>query len=574
MSGSSVAWIVGGIVVAALLIILLFYILSFLYRRSSKDIAFVRTGFAGQKVVFNGGAFVLPIIHQIVPVNMNTMRLAVQRGRESAMITKDRMRVDVEAEFYVRVQPRPDQIALAAQTLGQRIMQPDSLRELVEGKFVDALRTVAAEMTMEELHEKRGEYVKRVKAQAGEFLLVNGLELEAVSLTQLDQTNMEFFNPSNAFDAEGLTRLTEEIERRKKIRNDIEQDTMIQIRNKNLEAERQSLEIERDSEYARIDSERQIEIQRAAQRAELARERAQRERDAEQAQLEAREEVEKTRIGTEQRLDEERIGRERETQRLEIERRKALELAEQDRSIAIAEKSKSQSEAQALADQARAKAVSAEEKVFSAREVEQAERKKQIDLIGAAQEAEREAVQMRVSAQAEKTAALDRAEARRLTAEGEAEAEKIRVLAAKLRYEIEAEGTRLMNEAQNMLEPDARTAALRMRVIEKLEAIIRESVKPLEKIEGIKILQVTGLGNNGAGGGEAGGSPTDEVLNSALRYRIQAPLIDQVLKEIGIQGGGGDVSRFTDNLMQLRRADVRRASTEVKPRRDEGGEKS
>ncbi len=574
MSGQTVAWIVGGIVVAALLVILVFYILSFLYRRSSKDVAFVRTGFGGQKVVFNGGAFVLPIIHQIVPVNMNTMRLAVQRGRENAVITKDRMRVDVEAEFYVRVQPRPDQIALAAQTLGQRIMQPENLRELVEGKFVDGLRTIAAEMTMEELHERRGEYVKRVRAAAGEYLLASGLELEAVSLTQLDQTNMDFFNPSNAFDAEGLTRLTEEIERRKKIRNDIEQDTMIQIRNKNLEAERLSLEIERDSEYARIESERQIEIQRAVQRAELARERALREREAEQAQLEAREEVEKTRIATEQRLDAERIARERETQRLEIERRKSLELAEQERTIAVAEKSKAQSEAQALADTARAKAVAAEEKVFSAREMEQAERKKQIELIGAAQEAERGAVQMRVSAQAEKTAALDRAEARRLLAEGDAEAEKIRVLAAKLRYEIEAEGARLMNEAQNMLEPDARVSALRMRVIEKLESIIRESVKPLEKIEGIRILQVNGLGGAGAPGADAGGSVTDEVLNSALRYRIQAPLIDQVLKEIGIQSGGGDVSRFTDNLMQLRRADLRRAGAEPKPRRDEGGEKS
>ena len=81
-------------------------------------------------------------------------------------------------------------------------------------------------------------------------LTKNGLELEAVSLTGLDQTDMQFFNPSNAFDAEGLTRLTEEIERRKKSRNDIEQDTLIQIRTKNLETEKQSLEIERSIENA------------------------------------------------------------------------------------------------------------------------------------------------------------------------------------------------------------------------------------------------------------------------------------------------------------------------------------
>ncbi len=74
-------------------------------------------------------------------------------------------------------------------------MQPDALKELVEGKFVDALRTVAAEMTMEELHEKRGDYVQRVRDTVAEDLLKNGLELESASLTQLDQTDMEFFNP-------------------------------------------------------------------------------------------------------------------------------------------------------------------------------------------------------------------------------------------------------------------------------------------------------------------------------------------------------------------------------------------
>ena len=218
-----------------------------LYHRASKERAFVRTGLGGQKVVKDGGAIVLPIFHEVIPVNMNTLRLEVQRGRERALITKNRMRVDVVAEFYLRVQSTAEAIANAAQTLGQRTMQPEALAELIEGKFVDALRSVAAEMSMEEMHEKRGEYVKRVKQAAAEDLLKNGLELETVSLTGLDQTNMEFFNPSNAFDAEGLTQLTEQIERRKKIRNDIEQDTMIQIRNKNLDAEKQSLAIDQAS---------------------------------------------------------------------------------------------------------------------------------------------------------------------------------------------------------------------------------------------------------------------------------------------------------------------------------------
>jgi uncharacterized membrane protein YqiK len=548
MSGETIGLIVVYVVLLAIVIVAAVYLMNWLYRRSSQEVAFVRTGLGGQKVVMNGGAFVLPIIHEVIPVNMNTLRLEVKRGRESAVITKDRMRVDVLAEFYVRVQSMPEAIANAAQTLGQRTMQPEALRELLEGKFVDALRSVAAEITMEQMHEKRGDYVRRVKQAAAEDLLKNGLELESVSLTGLDQTNMEFFNPSNAFDAEGLTRLTEEIERRKKIRNDIEQDTLIQIRNKNLETEKLSLQIDQEGEAARLEHERDVEVRRASQRADLARERAQREQEAEQAQITSRHEVEKSRIVTERSLDEARIKREQDIQRLEVDRRKTLELAEQQRAIAIAQASRAQSEAQAEAELARAKAVSAEEKVFSARETEIAERKKQIEIIAAQQDAERDGIRIKLQAQAEKLAAVDRAEMHRLDAEGEAEAEKIRALAAKLRYEIEAEGSRQMNEAQNTLSPESRTSNMRIRLIDKLEGIIRESVRPLEKIEGIKILQVDGLGGSSpaAGGEGGGGNITDSIVNSALRYRAQAPLLDSLLKEIGITGG--DVTKLTGAL--------------------------
>ena len=564
MSGATIGWIVLGLIVLVVVVVLVFWLLSWLYRRSSKETSFVRTGFGGQKVVINGGALVLPIIHEVIQVNMNTLRLEVRRGRESALITRDRMRVDVVAEFYVRVKPSPEAVADAAQTLGSRTMQPDQLRELLEGKFVDALRSVAAEVTMEQMHEKRGDYVKRVKAAVAEDLLKNGLELEAVSLTGLDQTNMEFFNPSNAFDAEGLTQLTEQIERRKKIRNDIEQDTMIQIRNKNLEAEKLALEIDRDSEYARLQQERELEVRRAVQRAELAKERALREKESEQARIEAHQHVEVAKILQERALDEERISRERQIQQLEIERRKTLELAEQDRAIAIADKSREQSEAQAVADLARAEAVAAEEKVFSAREVEVAERRKHIELIGATQEIEREAMRLQQLAAAEKHAAADRAAARRTAAEGEAEADKIRALAAKIRYEIEAVGMRQMNEAQNVLTPDSRASAVRMKLLDKVEAIIRESVKPMEKIEGIKILQVDGLGGGGGrGDSDAKAGVAENVVNQALRYRAQAPLIDALLKEIGISGG--DVNKLT-NVLGDATAEVPVISGRGKPR--------
>ena len=133
-----------------------------LYHRAEKDRAYVRTGFGGQKVVVDGGSVVLPIFQSIAWVNLQTLRLDVHRDSQDAMITKDRMRVDIGVEFYVRVKPDSSSIALAAQTLGERTNDVAQLRELVEAKFVDALRSVAATMSLVDLQEKRSDFVKAV----------------------------------------------------------------------------------------------------------------------------------------------------------------------------------------------------------------------------------------------------------------------------------------------------------------------------------------------------------------------------------------------------------------------------
>ncbi len=548
-----------GVVVVALLTLGL--ILSRLYHRASKEVSFVRTGFRGQRVIINGGALVLPVLHEIIPVNMNTLRLEVRRANDQALITQDRMRVDVTAEFYVRAKPTAEAIAAAAQTLGLKTMHPEELKQLVEGKFVDALRAVAAEMAMEELHEKRVDFVQKVQQVVSEDLLKNGLELEAVSLTGLDQTSFEHFNPQNAFDAEGLTKLTEAIESRRKKRNDIEQDTAVAISNKNLEAEKQKLEISRDEEYARLAQEREIEIRRASQTALIAAEQAAKLRESEEAKIAAKREVDMTSIHAERAVEEERIEKDRLLREKEIEKVKVIELAEQDKSIAVAEKSKADSIAQAEADKARALAVKEEEAVRTVRQVEMAEREKQVELVQARQSAEKAAISITVAAEAEKQAADDRAAAvttlaeaeadkDRIEAQGEAEAEVLRADAAAKRYTVDAEGKSALNEAANLLSKDVIDMKIRLALLEYLPRIIEESAKPMQQIDDIKIIQVDGLNTGPSGGdGEAvagGGSMADQVVASALKYRAQSPLVDSLLKEIGMDGA--DLNGLTRSL--------------------------
>ena len=630
--------IIATIILTALAIAIFVYLLHWLYRRSSKEVSFVRTGLRGEKVVISGGAFVLPIIHNITSVGMRTLRIEVKRGGDKSFITKNRMRVEIVAEFYVRVTPSKEAVSIAAGTLGKRTMEPERLRDLVQGRFVDALGIVAAQMSMEEIQEKRGEYIKAVKGIVAESLGSTGLELEAVSLTSVDQAGLEVFDPSNAFDAEGLTQLTEQIEAGKKKRNDIEQDTAIRIRSKNLEAEQRSLEIDQEREFSRLLQEREIAKQRDKETTEMAVETARQERLAEEARIQSAEDVEKARIQQQDTIEVERSLREHEltlqieerkklrneierqteidikeknleaeirtleikkenefarlkqeeeissqrakqkaevlkvesdryveaeqaqikaqeevkkleieqqriieitriendqqAQASEIQKRKNLEIEEKNRELEVIAKTVEVLNAVETKEQARAEVVVAEEQVLSAQEVEIAERNKKLQLINAEKEGESEAIQITTLARAEKEAAQEKEQAEKHTS-----------LANKLRYEIDAAGKLMLNEAENARSDESRQSDLRMELARNLDSIIREAVKPMENIDDIKIYELNGMpgfnsnsanpdfvGPNPNGGG---GLP-ENVVNAAMRYRAQVPFIDHLLDEIGM----------------------------------------
>ncbi|MBB4845823.1 putative membrane protein YqiK [Paucibacter oligotrophus] len=527
-----------------------------LYKRSTKETAFVRTGLGGQKVIMDGGAIVLPVFHERVLVNMNTLKLEVMRRERESLITKDRMRVDVTAAFFVRVQQTAEAVSTAAQTLGTRTLAPEALKSLVEDKFVDALRATAATMTIQELQDKRRDFVQAVQNAVAEDLEKNGLELESVSLTSLDQTDKQFFNPNNAFDAEGLTRLTEQTEARRKQRNDVEQETEMQMRTKNLEAQRQKLSIEQDQEFATLTQQRQVETARAEQAAQILTQQAERSREAEAAKIEAERQVSQKKIEAEREIKAAEIDKnlvvqtreielERKTEMQRAEQRKQVEIARQDMAIAIANKSKEQSLADAQANQARADAVKAEEGVNTARQVAVAEREKNIQLIEASKEAEQQAIAVKVSASAEKEAALDRAEAITI----EARAKQAAALA-------EAEGRRAINEALNTLSAAQIDLQVRTQLLQQLPQIIEQAVRPMEQIDSIRIVQVNGL-NGGApgaanegGGTQAVGTFPEQVMNSALQYQIAKPIVDAVMKDAGLSNEGitGMAHKLADML--------------------------
>jgi uncharacterized membrane protein YqiK len=492
-------------------------------------------GLGGQKVIMDGGALVFPVLHETILVNMNTLKLEVTRFGKDSLFTKDRMRVDVVVAFFVRVVPTKEGIANAAQTLGQRTMDPEALSQLVEDKFVDALRAAAVSMTMQELLDKRQDFIQGVQNAVSEDLLKNGLELESVSLTRIDQTPMQFFDPNNAFDAEGLTRLTEQTQRRTKERNEIEQDTTVAISRKNFEAKQLQLEIDRQKRFAELAQSQEVASREAEQAATVAKVQVQR-REAEEAKIMAQRQIREAEVAKQQAVRQREVEAEREVQIASIEQQRATQIAEQNKAISMAQKSEEQSKAEASANLALADAVRSQQAVRTAEDVAKAEREKQVTLVIASQEAERQAIGVKVSALAEKEAS-------------EAKAEAIRTLARANRenYEAEAAGKRALNEAINTLSNAQISLQEKLALIQGLPRIIEQAVKPMQSIDSIRIMQVDGL-NAGSAGTQAGdatpastsGNLAEQAVGAALKYRAYAPVVDRLIKEVGLSGDGLD----------------------------------
>jgi uncharacterized membrane protein YqiK len=310
------------IILLTILIAVGVYLLHWLYRHSSKDQAFVRTGSGGEKVVMGGGALVIPIIHDMTLVNMNAIPIEIRRAGETSLITKNKLRVDASAEFTVRVIPTEENVSLAARTFGGQTGSPERVKEVIQSRFVDAMAATAATMTMDEIHQNRKGYIQSVAEQVTLSLASNGLELENASLVSLNQTDISVFNPSNAFDAEGLTQLTQEIEERRRLRNRIENEARIDIKLKDYETEQRAIEIDRDLEYARIDQLRDIESRRAAQLASIEEEKSVSAISISQAKMKAEQEAERIRIAKEKLVSAERINSETEIRLLSIDRNK------------------------------------------------------------------------------------------------------------------------------------------------------------------------------------------------------------------------------------------------------------
>jgi flotillin len=503
-----------GVIVAILLAILF---LNRFYKKATREIALVRTGAGGQKVVLDGGCLALPFLHKVSEVNMKTMRLEIERVAARSMITSDRLRVDAAAEFYVRVRASKEAVATAAQALAGKSFRVDELAEILEGRLVDAMLSVAARYTMDRLQDDRGKYVEDVSQALEGNLAQSGLALESVSLTRLDQTPFQALDENNAFNALGMRRLAEIIATNKKERAAIEAEAEVSVRQSQLDATKRRLVIEQEEQEAQIVQQEQIATRRALSDAEVA-----------ERQAAAEERREQARINRDREVRASEIARDRAIREHELEANLASETVKYDVEIRLAAKRSEEALAQARAQAARADEVTAEEHVETARETAVAEREKALSLIRAAEQTEVDDVRVR----SETGTILAMANA-------EAEATSIRADATKSELLAKAEGEAALIDAENAQSDGLIRMKIDLARLNALPGIVGEMVKPAEKIDSIRVNHITGFGGgNGAvngGGGEGGDrAVVNQVVDGILSMALQLPAIKKLGEQVGI----------------------------------------
>lgn len=406
------------------------------YRRTSADQAFVRTGAGGKRVILDGGIAVIPFLHRVIEINLKTMKLGVNPRGANALITRDNLRANVLAQFYIRVQADTEHILNAARSLGENSVNEDAVEQLVSEKLTSALRAIASQMDLFEIHTQRDQFAERVKEHVKDDLEANGLLLESVTISELDQTDPAELSDNNVFDAQGKRKITEITAAAAVDRNNLERAAEqarklkdVETRQRILELDRQQAEAEalQSTEIAKV----QAEQQRASQEAVISQQR-----QIELANIEKLKQVQTQEIARQQTIEIARAQQEQAVQTAAVERDKGVSLAERQKQIAVAQQETARAKAEEETLKAQAERERAGQQVTTVTQLAEADREANKKLIAARQAIEQDKLKAQTSAdveaytrvkqaEAEREAAGKQAEARVQTADAEAQAREL-----------------------------------------------------------------------------------------------------------------------------------------------------
>lgn len=437
--------VIGGIVLALLLLVIM---ANKYYIKVGPDRAIVRSGQGGVRAVCGQGMFVIPLLQQYEYMDLTLKSFEIHREGSAGLICKDNIRADIKVAFFIRVANSPEEMKEVSEAIGaKRCSQLETLRELFDAKFSEALKTVGKQFDFIDLYDQRDKFKDEILKVIGTDL--NGYRLDDAAIDYLEQTPLSMLSPSNILDAEGIKKITELTSTEKVKENQFTRDKEKTLKKQDVEAEETILALERQRVEAVEKQQREIAEITAREQAAAAKVREEQRLESERARIITEEEIgiaeeNKSRqilvaMRNKEKTDAvelERVTRDRDleaTERLrvvgvaEVEKEKAIEVEKRNIQEVIRER--------VAVERA---VVEEQEKIKDTEEIAKADRAKTVQITAAEMKAEEELIRQTKLAQAEKESSELFAEKIRIEAEAKRDAAEKETAATKMLAEAES----------------------------------------------------------------------------------------------------------------------------------------
>ena len=417
-----IEYIVPGLIVIGVIFAILMGLIAIVkawYIKVPQGTALIINGLGGSLKVSFTGSLVFPVIYKKELMKISLITLEVDRRGKDGLICRDNMRADITVAFYLRVNETTQDVLKVAKSVGaERASDKTAVNQLFNAKFSEALKTVGKQIEFVNLFENRQEFREKIIEVIGNDL--NGYVLEDVAIDYLEQTPKSALDPSNILDAEGIKKITELTADQNVRTNILERDEELAIKKKNVQTVEAMLELERQQADAEAKQEREVATLRAREEAETKK-----------VQEEERKKAESTTIAVEQDLSVQKENQQREIEVAEQNRQRAvvieeekvtrardLEIVSREREVELqrieAEKAV-EVEKKEIANVIRERVAVdktvaiEEERIKEVREVSEADRQKQVQVLSAEAVAEEEKVKQVKAAEAEELSAKHKA---------------------------------------------------------------------------------------------------------------------------------------------------------------------
>ncbi len=429
----SMIFVISGVVV---FLLILFFLTSRYKKVRGEGDALIVNGLERTRASLTG-TFVWPVINQYEYMDITRKKISVIRsgkkdkdGEEyEGLHCRDNIRADLKVDFYIGVNHEEEDIVRVAKLFtAKEASNIERLKEHFQPKFSEALKTAVKQFEFEELLTNRRAFRDAVVTVIGSEM--DGFKIYDVVIDKIDQTSLDAHSPDNILDVEGIRKISMITAQKNTETNAIRQDEQTIIKKKNVEAEANRLQLDKQEKESIARTQREIEIIKAQEEALAAEKREEYNRLTRLAELETEEEISKRRESVEMEVEMTRIANQRQvaiqqeelTRSVETEKvRTAAEVAEKEmhKETTVEEARKSVAEMRSQRVEIERKIAKEEEETENLRVNEQVNRDKRVKMVEAEAQAEAKQLELLVAARAEKDAAREQAE--RLLIENEAE---------------------------------------------------------------------------------------------------------------------------------------------------------